>query len=84
MKIVISSVAEGDDKPKKYPLIFKVADVVLLNKIDLLEAFEFNPDRFWEDVLRINERAKTFGVSCKTGSGLPSWVEWQKESLRNL
>lgn len=79
LKVAVLSVPEGDDKPKKYPVMFGVADVVLLNKIDLLDAFEFNISSFREDVLRIKGEINIFEVSCKTGEGLPSWLDWLKE-----
>lgn len=79
IKVVVSSVPEGDDKPKKYPAIFKAADCVLLNKIDLLEAFEFNPARFREDLLKIKEGLEIFELSCRSNEGLSFWIDWLKK-----
>ncbi|MFH1860408.1 MAG: hydrogenase nickel incorporation protein HypB [bacterium] len=73
-RVVVSSVPEGDDKPKKYPGMFRVVDAVLLNKIDLLEVFGFNINIFKEGVGRTG--LKIFEVSCKTKEGLPGWIDW--------
>ncbi|OIP38055.1 hydrogenase accessory protein HypB [Candidatus Desantisbacteria bacterium CG2_30_40_21] len=74
-RVVVSSVPEGDDKPKKYPGMFRIADGVVLNKIDLLHAFEFNINTFKEDVRRAGE-LPIFEVSCKTKDGLSVWLDW--------
>lgn len=78
IRIVVSSIPEGDDKPMKYPTIFRRVDLVLLNKIDLLETFEFNVPSFREGILRIKEGIDIFEVSCKTKEGLPLWLNWLK------
>ena len=65
MKLVILSVPEGDDKPLKYPLMFTVADCVLVNKIDTLPVFDFDLERFEENVRALNERAPVYPVSAK-------------------
>lgn len=76
MDLVILSVPEGDDKPLKYPLMFEKADVVLLNKIDAMEAFDFDVDRFREYVAMRNPDAPVFLVSAATGEGLDAVAEW--------
>jgi hydrogenase nickel incorporation protein HypB len=76
MDLVILSVPEGDDKPLKYPLMFEKADVVLLNKIDAMEAFDFDVDRFREYVAMRNPDAPVFLVSAATGEGLDEVAEW--------
>lgn len=74
-RVVVSSVPEGDDKPKKYPGMFRVVDAVLLNKIDLLEIFEFNTNTFKEGV-GLGKGLEIFEVSCKTKDGLSGWLDW--------
>ncbi len=76
MDLVILSVPEGDDKPLKYPLMFEKADVVLLNKTDAMEAFDFDVDRFREYVAMRNPDAPVFLVSAATGEGLDEVAEW--------
>ena len=74
--LVILSVPEGDDKPLKYPLMFEKADVVLVNKIDALEAFDFDMDRFTENVKLRNASADVFPVSAETGEGFDDAAAW--------
>ena len=80
-KIVLLSVPEGDDKPFKYPLIFSIADVVLITKIDLLPYFDFHLDNFIKVVTDMNQKAKIFPLSSKTGEGIQAWIDWLKASL---
>ncbi|MCX7766854.1 MAG: hydrogenase nickel incorporation protein HypB [Candidatus Sumerlaeia bacterium] len=75
-RVVILSVPEGDDKPLKYPLMFRQADVLLLNKIDLLPHTPFNRQLFLERVRQINARTRIFEISAITGEGLQSWYQW--------
>jgi hydrogenase nickel incorporation protein HypB len=75
-KVVISSVPEGDDKPLKYPLMFNIADVVLLNKIDLLPYVKFDVAAFSQYIKAINQKAEIIQVCCTTGEGIEDWVEW--------
>jgi hydrogenase nickel incorporation protein HypB len=83
-KIAIISTTEGDDKPAKYPMIFREAKVVLLNKIDLLPYTNFNFDSFSADLRKINGTVPLFEVSCTTGIGLDSWFEWVSGGARAL
>ncbi len=76
IKLCLVSTAEGDDKPIKYPDIFAVSDVIVLNKIDLIELVEFDRPFFYESVRALNQHAPLFEVSCRTGAGLPAWVDW--------
>ncbi|MBW1966486.1 MAG: hydrogenase nickel incorporation protein HypB [Deltaproteobacteria bacterium] len=78
-KVMIVSVPEGDDKPLKYPLMFQVCSVLLLNKIDLLPYLDFDMKRFRNDALKVNPRLKIMGISCKTGEGLDDWFGWIEE-----
>ena len=80
-RAVMLSVAEGDDKPSKYPAMFRVADVVLVNKIDLLPHVEFSLDRVERDVRQLNSRAGVMPLSCKTGEGLDRWLGWLRERI---
>ena len=76
---MILSVPEGDDKPLKYPLMFSVCDVVLINKIDTCELFDFNRERFEEGLRKVNPTCPVFEISCRTGEGIEAWVAWLKE-----
>jgi hydrogenase nickel incorporation protein HypB len=75
-KAMIISVTEGDDKPKKYPLMFQVSTVLLLNKIDLLPYLDFDMERFHDDALKVNPELKIMPISCTTGEGIDAWFEW--------
>ena len=83
MKAVILSVPEGDDKPLKYPLMFQEADVVLVSKIDAMEAFDFDPDRFRENLAGCNPDAPVFFLSGATGEGVAEWADWLAEKVRS-
>ena len=75
-RVVISSLPEGDDKPTKYPMIFTDADVVLINKLDLLPYLDFDISAFRRAVEGLNPKVKVFQLSCKTGVGIESWCSW--------
>lgn len=75
-KAVILSVPEGDDKPFKYPVMFTEADVVLVNKIDVLPYFDFKLDLFPGIINQFNPSARVFPVSAKTGDGMDNWLAW--------
>ena len=75
-KVVILSVTEGDDKPLKYPDMFHAADLVLLNKVDLLPYVEFDVDRCIEYARRVNPGIKVLQVSATTGEGMEQWCRW--------
>ncbi len=68
--------AEGDDKPYKHPKMYRGVDVLVVNKIDLLPHVEFDMDRFRQGVAALNGGVRTFEVSCRTGEGIESWVDW--------
>jgi hydrogenase nickel incorporation protein HypB len=76
IRLVLPSVAEGSDKPRKYPGLFQKADVIVLNKIDLVEPIGFDIDYFTEGLRNVNADAPLFPISCKTESGLASWLAW--------
>jgi hydrogenase nickel incorporation protein HypB len=79
--VVILSIPEGDDKPHKYPVMFVEADVVLVNKIDVLPHFDFKMDAFPEIIRGLNPSAEVFPVSAKTGEGLDRWFSWIEETF---
>jgi hydrogenase nickel incorporation protein HypB len=80
--MVISSTPEGDDKPLKYPLMFTVADIVLVNKIDLLPHVQFDTGAYNKTVKNLNENVEIFEVSCTTGQGIDQWLSWLQNHLR--
>jgi hydrogenase nickel incorporation protein HypB len=75
-KIALVSTAEGDDKPGKYPMLFREAKAVLLNKIDLIPHTNFKPDNFRSDLKMINAQVPLFEISCTRGDGLDKWIDW--------
>jgi len=85
-KIVVLSVAEGDDKPAKYPAIFAKSKALLINKIDLLEGghVDFDIERAKTDARRLNKSIEIFPISAKTGEGMNNWYEWLIQSARKL
>ena len=80
-KVAILSVTEGEDKPLKYPDMFRAADVMLLNKCDLLPYLEFDADLAEANALRVNPQLKIFRVSARSGEGLAEWVSWIEAEL---
>jgi len=76
LKMMISSTAEGDDKPYKYPGMFSAVDVLVLNKVDLLPLLDFDVGYFRRGVEALNPDLAFFAVSCKTGEGIYAWTEW--------
>src|SRR6476469_849338 len=76
LKVMVFSVAEGAEKPKKYPLMFHEADAVILNKIDLLPYSGVSSEELIRNVEEVNPEAPIFPVSCRTGQGLDAWIEW--------
>lgn len=76
LKVMISNVPEGHDKPIKYPGMFAVVDALVLNKMDLMPYIDFDLDFFRTAVRALNAGAPVFEVSCKTGEGIEDWVEW--------
>jgi hydrogenase nickel incorporation protein HypB len=81
MRAMILSVPEGDDKPLKYPLMFSVCDVLLVNKIDYLPDPGFDMAALRERVLRLNPGIRIFEVSCRTGAGLDAWTLWLSKKM---
>ena len=81
--MAILSVPEGHDKPLKYPLMFQVCDVVLINKIDVAPYFDFVFDKCREYIHMRNPKAKIFPISAKTGEGVEAVADWLKEEVKN-
>ena len=79
--IVISSVPEGHDKPLKYPLMFTVADVILVNKMDLLPYSNFDLEAYIKAVRGLNPKVDVIDVSCMTGAGIKKWLSWLRGQL---
>jgi hydrogenase nickel incorporation protein HypB len=82
MKAMLLSIAEGDDKPLKYPLMFQESSALILNKIDLLPYTNANLDKIKKDSLSLNRNLKIFEVSCKTGEGLSNWTNWLQSLVK--
>ena len=78
---MILSVPEGDDKPLKYPLMFSICDVVLINKTDVLPYFDFDMDKCREYIRARNEKAKVIPISAKEGEGFEEWISWLREEV---
>ncbi|MCI8898156.1 MAG: hydrogenase nickel incorporation protein HypB [Lachnospiraceae bacterium] len=80
--VMILSVPEGHDKPLKYPLMFSVCDVVLVNKIDVLPYFDFDLEKCREYVHRRNPQAKVIPICARTGEGMKEWTDWLLQEVR--
>ena len=78
----ILSVPEGDDKPLKYPLMFQVCDVVLINKVDTMPYFDFNLEVCKENIWKRNPNAHIIPISAKTGEGIDEWTDWLRSVCR--
>ena len=82
IKVMLLSITEGHDKPLKYPLMFQESSALLLNKIDLAPYLDVDIDKIKRDSLSLNPKLKIFEVSCKSGHGMPEWIEWLKDKIR--
>ena len=83
-KILLFSVPEGSDKPAKYTLAFRNANIVLINKTDLLPYCDFDMAAFKKDALLVNPKLQIFEISIKTGDGLHEWFEWIEKHVQDL
>lgn len=79
---MILSVPEGDDKPLKYPLMFSICDVLLINKIDVLEYFDFDLEACKERAKKLNPNIKIIPISARTGEGIEEWATWLREEVK--
>lgn len=84
MKITVLSVTEGEDKPIKYPLIFKESKGIVLNKIDLLPSVPFNKEKALEDIHNLNPTANVFEVSCTSREGIDTWLSWLTKEIEKV
>jgi hydrogenase nickel incorporation protein HypB len=80
--VLIASVPEGDDKPYKYPVMYRGVDALVLNKIDVLGAFDFDVEYFRQGVEPLNPGLAFFPLSCKTGEGLDAWLDWLRNEVK--
>lgn len=81
LNVLIASIPEGDDKPYKYPAIYRGVDVLIINKIDLLPYVRFNMDYFRQGVEMLNPGLRTFPISCVTGEGIADWAEYLRQHI---
>lgn len=81
LRVVVCSVAEGADKPKKYPVMFHKADAIVINKADLALPGEAEIEELCRNVREVNSKASLFAVSCRTAAGLESWFEWLRQAI---
>lgn len=80
---MILSVPEGDDKPLKYPLMFSIVDVLLINKIDVLEHFDFDLEAVVERATKLNPNIKIIPISARTGEGINEWADWIRTEVKD-
>jgi hydrogenase nickel incorporation protein HypB len=83
-KVAVVSTAEGDDKPAKYPMLFRQAKLVILNKMDLLQHLNFDREQFYQNVNRLNAEVPVVETSCTTGQGLEAWFEWLTSHVQDV
>ena len=81
--VLIASIPEGDDKPYKYPGMYRGVDALVINKIDLLPYIDFKMDYFRQGVEALNPGLVTFPLSCRTGEGIDAWVDWLLENAKS-
>lgn len=81
-RVAVLSVPEGDDKPVKYPVLFREANIALINKIDLLDYFDFNLPRVKEEIKDINPEIEVVEISCKDMTGFPAWLQWLRSNVQ--
>ncbi|HBD09597.1 MAG TPA: hydrogenase accessory protein HypB, partial [Syntrophobacteraceae bacterium] len=83
-KVMILSVTEGDDKPLKYPLMFQLSSVLLINKVDLLPHIDCSVATIRERARQLNPYQQVFEISCRTGEGLEAWCQWLQSRLSEV
>ncbi len=84
VRVVVISTAEGDDKPAKYPQMFVVSQVLVINKLDLLPYVDYDLEKAKRQALAINPRLQIFEVSCRTGEGLDDWCAWLATQVKRI
>jgi hydrogenase nickel incorporation protein HypB len=83
VRVMVYSITEGEEKPLKYPLMFRSADLVLVNKVDLLEHLDFDLEQFLGNLDAVNPGVKTILTSARTGQGVDEWCDWLGQRLEN-
>lgn len=83
LNVLVASIPEGDDKPYKYPAIYRGLDVLIINKTDLLPYVKFNMDYFRQGVEMLNPGLVTFPLSCTSGEGVQEWADWLKNKIKD-
>jgi hydrogenase nickel incorporation protein HypB len=83
-RVMVYSVTEGEEKPLKYPLMFRSADLILVNKVDLLEHLEFDLERFLGNLDAVNPGVRRVLTSARTGKGVDEWCDWLGQRLENV
>ncbi|MBF1756763.1 hydrogenase nickel incorporation protein HypB [Veillonella tobetsuensis] len=83
VKVTVLSVTEGEDKPLKYPLIFKESKAILLNKIDLLPYVPFDKEKAIKDIRNLNPQGQVFEISCTVKDGLVPWLTWLRKQMES-
>lgn len=81
--VLVASIPEGDDKPYKYPGMYRGVDALVINKVDLLPYINFRMDYFQRGVEALNPGLTTFPISCRTGEGLDAWLEWLMQNVKH-
>jgi len=81
-KIIVMSLTEGEDKPTKYPVAFRNAELLLINKVDLLNHLDLNLKLLLQNAKKVNPKLKVLQVSAKTGVGIDTWIEWLKKEFQ--
>jgi hydrogenase nickel incorporation protein HypB len=84
VRVMVYSITEGEEKPLKYPLMFRSADLVLVNKVDLLEHLDFDLEQFLGNLDAVNPGVKTVLTSARTGQGVDEWCDWLGQRLGNV
>lgn len=84
MKAMILSVPEGDDKPLKYPGVFQASEAIILNKVDVMDAFNFNEQAFLDSVKKLNPGAPVFPLAATKGTGVTEWTDWLADKIRAI
>jgi len=83
LKVVMLSVTEGEDKPVKYPLMFRVCEGALINKIDLIPYLDLDVETIQQSILQVHPRMPIFGISAKTGEGFEAWLAWLRAKVQS-
>jgi hydrogenase nickel incorporation protein HypB len=81
LKVAVLSTTEGEDKPAKYPQMFRAAEIMIINKIDLLPHLDFDMEKCRDYALQVNPDLTIFELSCRSGEGLDTWYAWLEEAL---